>query len=487
MEKDILIKYVQDEIMKGTVRGDIIEAVRVERNCSYDAARKWIKKIENDLNAANAAVAASTNASAAATANATVSAPAPASPNPANIPYNVLQPGAVVPVSQQLNANGLQIYDDIVACMNGKDVNPIDIMKAHHLNPAEWEVVSLKSNLWNAQQNDGKNTVKIPMYQSKLSVRPRNGGTLKLEDIEAWFENLRKSGFNIPNMPVPAIVPAGYADGVILEIPVADIHIGLLAWRAETGKDFDMKIVTDLFKNANMDLFNQVKANNIKVKKVIIPTLGDVLHVDNDQQTTTKGTFQQVDGRLPKIFDCAIDLMSWCIALWEQVAPVEYIYIRGNHDQVLGYAVAKALSLAFANHTNVTCDIEPNPHKYRKLVWNANKKSKKDAEKSVMLVFSHGDMNKANLEALPYTLAHHDMNGVSKRYIHVGHLHNQNSYHTRDGGTEVVHIDSFCYGSYWEHQQGYGETDSLFLNCYMWRRGISRPNVLTGDSSVAYK
>ena len=104
-----------------------------------------------------------------------------------------------------------------------------------------------------------------------------------------------------------------------------------------------------------------------------------------------------------------------------------------------------------------------------------------------MVVFSHGDMNKANLEALPYTLANHDMNGVVKRYVHVGHLHNQNSYTTRDGGTEIVHIDSFCYGSYWEHQQGYGETDDLFLNGFVWRRNATRPNVLIGDSSVAYK
>lgn len=468
-----IIQYVQDEITKGTKRGDIIKTVMREKNCSYDAARKWIKGIENKMQAATNAVAtapaAPTTAPAAATAAQGVIPP--------------IQPGTVMPVGQQFNANGLTIFDDIVACMNGKDVNPIDLMKAHHLNPAEWEVVALKSNLWQGMAKGGN---QVPMYQSKLSVRPRNGGTLKIEDVKDYFDNLAKSGYQFPQIPAPSMAPIGDDDGVVLEIPIADIHIGLLAWRAETGKDFDMKIVTELFKRANMDLLNQVKNCNIKVKEIKIVTLGDVLHVDNDNQTTTRGTFQQVDGRLPKIFDCAIDLMTWCVALWESVAPVEYIYIRGNHDQVLGYAVARTLSVAFAGHSTVKCDIEPNPHKYRKLLWDNTKKAKKP-EKCAMLVFSHGDMNKGNLEALPYTLANDDMNGVTMRHVHVGHLHNQNSYTTRDGGTEVVHIDSFCYGSYWEHQQGYGETDDLFLNLYVWRRGIPRPSVLTGSSSVAYK
>ena len=456
-------QYIKDELIMGTDKSVIIGEVAQRRNCSRDSARKIVARIRKQLEAQNQLLAT------------------PAAPTPQNVmAQQNIQPGTVVPVSCQLTPNGDKIFEDIVACMNGKDVNPIDIMRAHHLNPAEWEVVALKSNLW---QGMAKGGTQVPMYQSKLSLRPRNGGTLKIEDVKEYFDNMQKSGYKFPQIPVPKVVPTGDNDGVILELDIADIHIGLLAWAKETGRDFDMKIVTKLFKNANMDLYNQVKTSNVKVKEIKIVTLGDVLHVDNDNQTTTKGTFQQVDGRLPKIFDEAVDLMIWCVAFWEEVAPVEYIYIRGNHDQVLGYAVARSISIAFRNHPNVKCDIEPNPHKYRKLVWD--KKSKK--ERPVMVVFSHGDMNKANLEALPYTLANHDMNGVAKRYIHVGHLHNQNSYTTRDGGTEVVHIDSFCYGSYWEHQQGYGETDDLFLNMFMWRRNSTRPCVLIGDSSIAYK
>lgn len=455
--------YIQQELMKGTNVSDIITFVAQECNCSRDSARKRIANVRKKLNAAGAVMP--------------VAATAATAPN---VPHAVMQPGTVMPISYQLSPNGQKIFEDIVACMNGKDVNPLDIMKAHHLNPAEWEVVALKSNLW---QGMAKGGTQVPMYQSKLSVRPRDGSNFKLDDIKEYFENLQKAGFKIPQINLPN-TPDGDEDGVILELDLADIHVGLLAWRNETGRDFDMKIVEKLFKNANMDLFRQVQQSNVKIKKILIPSLGDVMHVDNDHQTTTKGTFQQVDGRLPKIFDCAVNLMIWCISLWAQVAPVEYIYLRGNHDQVLGYAVAYAVKLAFINNPNITCDIEPNPHKYRKLEWEnkAKKSKKKQEDRCVMVVFSHGDMNKANLEALPYTLANDDMQGVAKRYIHVGHLHNQNSYTTRDGGTEVVHIDSFCYGSYWEHQQGYGETDSLFLNMWMWRRNATRPNALIGDS-----
>ena len=88
-------------------------------------------------------------------------------------------------------------------------------------------------------------------------------------------------------------------------------------------------------------------------------TLGDILHVDNDNGTTTKGTQQQMDGRMAKITECAEDMLIDAITILGNIAPVEYIYLAGNHDREFGYMLARSVSNVFRNDPNVTCDISP--------------------------------------------------------------------------------------------------------------------------------
>ena len=66
--------------------------------------------------------------------------------------------------------NGAYIYDRIISVAQGTMITKDIIMKAHNIDPKEWEVVSFKSNFWQAQKKGGQ---VMELYQSKVVVKPK--------------------------------------------------------------------------------------------------------------------------------------------------------------------------------------------------------------------------------------------------------------------------------------------------------------------------
>ena len=240
-------------------------------------------------------------------------------------------------------------------------------------------------------------------------------------------------------------------DGETLEVTYVDPHNGLLAWRLETGEDYDLKIARQRFIDCAYDI--KARCEHKKIKRIIFPLLGDILHTDNDRQTTEKGTFQQVDGRYPKIEDSTIDTIVDVITILKSIAPVEVIWVSGNHSRNSEYLVMKCVSKYF---TDVKFDITPNPIKDIQ-IGNA------------LIGLAHGDMPKKNIT-----------NNVDKKarliggieYIeqHCGHYHSEMT--TIVNGITVRYLPPLCSSSYWEHQQGY--LCSKAMICFVWsdKRGI---------------
>lgn len=88
--------------------------------------------------------------------------------------------------------------------------------------------------------------------------------------------------------------------------PLPDIHIGLLSWSKETGHNYDLKIA----ENTLYPVVEKLVSEAPPSKQAVILVLGDLLHSDNYNATTTKGTFQDVDGRYPKTLYSAIKFVS---------------------------------------------------------------------------------------------------------------------------------------------------------------------------------
>ena len=336
---------------------------------------------------------------------------------------------------------GEMVFEGIIQLLSGQEITPEIVMKAHNLNVDEWKVISFTSNAWQSQVKGGD---KIVLWQSKITVKPRVSNEITFADVDRYFAN--------KDLTVPVVAQKSDYDpkGEILEICIPDLHAGLLSWRYETGEDYDLNITKERFFKAISDIISRCK--NCSFSKIVLVTLGDLLHTDNDNQTTTKGTFQQVDGRLAKIFDYTLDMMIDAITMLSDIAPVEVIYLCGNHDRVLGYTLIKAVEKAFGGIESVTLDVTPNPQKFRVF--------------GITLVgWTHGDMPKKNMQSWLQDRARKEFGKTRYAEIHSGHYHSEQVYEI--GGITIRYMPNLAAASYWEHQQGFPHTTKTVV-CYRW-------------------
>lgn len=207
-------------------------------------------------------------------------------------------------------------------------------------------------------------------------------------------------------------------------VPLADLHVGLLAWRRETGTDWDLTIAQDVIKAAMVRL---VAATTPSAECVILG-LGDLLHSDGYDPVTSRSKNQlDVDGRWPKVLHAAVNLIIYSVDLaLKRHAHVTVRILPGNHDMESAIAVALALSLYYSNNPRVTVDEDPSYFWW----WSWG---------TTLLGATHGD--KAKMADLPLIMAAKNPEtwGKSKfRHVYTGHIHKQT-------GIEVsgVTVESF--------------------------------------------
>jgi hypothetical protein len=348
--------------------------------------------------------------------------------------------------STELKQDGTIVSEKLITVRDGYDLTPEYILKAHGLDPVMWQMVSYKNNMWNSQRTGGVLQVS---FQSKVTAKPIISFN-PLTQVEEYFKNKQFSA-------IPSIKPTRYdPEGEVLEICLPDLHSGLLAWRMETGEDYDVHIAEERFRWCLGDILTRCK--NKKFKKIIFVTLGDLLHIDNDMQTTSKGTFQQADGRLAKIFDATLEMLIDGITALVKVAPVDFVYVCGNHDRVVGYTLVRAVEQAFRHNQSVTFDTTPNPQKHKLVGVN-------------LIGWTHGDMPSKHLGTWLQQSARREY-GLSKfAEVHAGHIHSQKATEIKqteeDAGILVRHLPTVCQASYWEHQQGYSQSVKTVM-CFVW-------------------
>lgn len=337
---------------------------------------------------------------------------------------------------------GETTFQGVIELLDGEPITPEVIMKAHNLDIDKWDVVSYKSNFWNAQMKGGQ---KVVMYQSKITVKPKSILIFSPQTVEEYLNNKK---FN--HMPPHEAFPYTDSDEH-LEIDYTDAHVGLLSWRFETGADFDLKIAREMFLQSVGDVYRRCKDRQFKSLKFV--TLGDIVHVDNSNQTTTNGTFQQVDGRNAKIYNYASDMLIEAMETFKALnTNVEYVYLPGNHDRDTGYHLAHGLSLAYRENSWITFDIAPNPLKIKNY-GDLN-----------VVGYCHGDMPKNNMASW-LTKQFRKATAEAKFVeVHRGHIHTKSEYELE--GYRIISLNSLCESSYWEHQQGY--TAEKALMSFVW-------------------
>lgn len=337
--------------------------------------------------------------------------------------------------------DGVYERERLIEMNDEDDKSPRRMLELHGLNPDEWDVIECVNEYWNAQVHHTQVAVrgpKLEMRLSKMRAKPKCKA-VTFEDVKRFFDETELTTAK------PPVIPMRFdPDGETLEIDIADLHSGLYAWGAETGENYDVNIARERFFNAIRDIL--ARCDGRKFKRIILALLGDLLHTDNDAQTTTKGTFQQVDGRMPRVFTKTLEMLIEAIDWLGAIAPVDVVYTRGNHDSTTGWMLIKSVEQAYRNDPNVTVDVSPDPQKHR-LIGNA------------LIGFVHGDMPPKNLAGWLQVRARQMGKPIRFMEVHSGDKHalkTRERVQTEDlEGVIIRTMPTICTSSTWEHHEGY--------------------------------
>jgi len=215
-----------------------------------------------------------------------------------------------------------------------------------------WEVTKTSVKKWDqGSKTKDKKVQVIELWHVSVELKRKVTKT-----VEKAFEGLLS---RVPSFKFPK--PKKVAGNHLCYIGLHDVHFGKLAWAAETGENYDLKIAEDLYWRSGQDLVE--KAKGFPIEKFVLPVGHDFLHVDSLKNQTTAGTPMDTDGRFAKIFEVGQLSVIRLVEYLAGIAPVEIVWIPGNHDYLSSYFLCKVIEAWYRNHPNVKVDCSPIPRK----------------------------------------------------------------------------------------------------------------------------
>jgi len=231
----------------------------------------------------------------------------------------------------------------------------------------------------------------------------------------------------------------------LLVIDPADVHIGKLSVDSETGSEYNTNIACDRVMSGIDGILQ--KASGFNLDEIWLIVGNDILHIDTINNTTTRGTKQDVSGTWHENFKVARKLYVSIIEKLMTIADVKVIFNPSNHDYMSGYFLADSLESWFNKSKNVTFDTSIRHRKYS--VYGSN-----------LIMTSHGD------EAKETDYAYLMPNEVPKewaetkfRYVYLHHIHHKRSIKYNSGkdfnGVTIEYLRSPSEADAWHYRNGY--------------------------------
>lgn len=304
-------------------------------------------------------------------------------------------------VQMSFNEDGT-ILSERKIYMAEKDMkNPELVMLAHGFDPKEFDLLSIKNNFWTSYSNEGGEFIH---FQSKISLKPKAlANELTREDVICIVKDIK---------PLDKSIKLKRLDEsplYALEIDFADVHIGSLSWIGETGENNDYKIAFEKIRAVVEEARELI--DQYPIEKLYLCFLGDFLHIDTVESTTTKGTRVDTDSRPKKVVMKAMQILMEMIN-YLAVVPTEVIWVEGNHSRLVEFIVFQALPFIFRNEDHISFDVRPI---VRKAIFY----------KGNLIGLHHGEMKKEQLFNW-MQVEFKSLWGVSN-YVeqHSGHLHQE--------------------------------------------------------------
>jgi hypothetical protein len=226
-------------------------------------------------------------------------------------------------------------------------------------------------------------------------------------------------------------------------IQIPDLHFGKLGRLSEVGEVYNMEIATERFMQAIGVFCEDAKIH--KPEKIVVNLGGDILNTDNGK-TTTKGTPQDEESSIADTQRKAVWLIIEGVKALSKHAPVEIMFISGNHDEIRSWFLGHTVEMFFWNNNNVNVNNQEIPRKYFRYGVN-------------LLGATHGDSDK---KKLPFLMAQEnpkDWGETKVREFFTGHTHKNEklikSYIDEDSGVRVYTCPSLSGTDKWHFKEGW--------------------------------
>lgn len=220
---------------------------------------------------------------------------------------------------------------------------------------------------------------------------------------------------------------------------ITDSHVGMLAWKRETGEPWDLKIAERTLTETLIKMIDAAPRSYAG----LINQLGDFLHFDSLKAITPEhGNLLDVDSRFPKIVEVAVRILRRVVEHALTRHFIVYVWLHeGNHDPSGSVWLREIFSALYENNPRVV--VEKSPLPYVAFRWG-----------ETMLGFHHGHLTKNESLPLLFAARFSEMWGFTKkRYIHVGHRHSVDE--KEHPGVKVIQHSTLAAADAYAARSGY--------------------------------
>lgn len=253
----------------------------------------------------------------------------------------------------------------------------------------------------------------------------------------AWQEMAKALAEPLPKVE-PISCVAGNRGDLMSVYPIGDHHLGMLAWKQEVGRSYDLDIGERLLTDAVSYLVGTSPGSAVG----LVVFLGDFMHYDSMNALTPQhGNLLDADGRAAKMVRVAVRTARRVI----ETAAAKHPYVRvifefGNHDPFSTLWMMEAMSQIYSDNPSIEIDTAPGPYHYFR--FGAN-----------LLGTHHGDKAKAASDKLPQIMAAdrpEDWGATKYRLWLTGHVHSRSAYDYQGCTVEsfriLAPVDAYAYG-----------------------------------------
>lgn len=155
----------------------------------------------------------------------------------------------------------------------------------------------------------------------------------------------------------PVSPPAHHNEDLMTIYPIADAHIGMMAWGKETGEDYDTSIAVDRLRQW---IARAVDASPASAEALILDVV-DLTHADDQtNQTPRSKHVLDIDTRHFRTLDMTICALAYAVEYaLQRHARVTVRILPGNHNLTSYMAVMFALAERYRNEPRVTVQKVP--------------------------------------------------------------------------------------------------------------------------------